>query len=104
MLHPDIEDGVIIREAGTLYSFERTMPMSQIWIKCYIKFAGKTLDNVINLEDCPYDCGSTGNQIKIDLKHLEDMFLQISIHEEYLGSIGQFTVFFFVSHLSMRSA
>ena len=33
MLHLDIEDGVIVHEAGTLHSVERTVPMSQIWIK-----------------------------------------------------------------------
>ena len=43
MLYSDIEDGVIIREAGFLHCVERTVPMSQIWIKGYTAFAGKTL-------------------------------------------------------------
>ena len=93
MLHPDIEDGVIVREAGILHGVERTVPMSKIWIKGHTEFAGKTLDNVIDLEDCLYDCGSTGNHMKIDLEDPDDMFSQSSIDEEYLGPIGKSTVF-----------
>ena len=33
MLHPDIQDGVIIREAGTIHGVDRSTPMSQ----CYAK-------------------------------------------------------------------
>ena len=92
MLYPDIEDGLDVREAGTLHGFERTMPMSHIWIKRHTEFAGKSSDNVIDLEDWPYDFGSIGNQLKIDVEDPEDMFLQISIHEPYSGPIGQYTV------------
>ena len=58
MLHPDIEDGLIVREAGTLHGVERTVPMSQIWIEGHTEFAEKSSDNVIDLEDCLYDFGS----------------------------------------------
>ena len=43
MLYSDIEDDVIIREAGILHGVERTVPMSQIWIKGYTAFARKAL-------------------------------------------------------------
>ena len=94
MLHPDIEDGLIVREAGTLHGVERTVPMSQVWIKGHTEFAGKSSDNVIDFEDCPYDFGSIGNQLGIDVQNPEDMFSQISIHEPHLGHIGQPTVLF----------
>ena len=90
MLHPDTEDGVIVHEAGTLHGVKMTVLMSQIWIKGHNEFARKALD--IDLEDCSYDCGSTRNQMKIDLEDPEDMFSQISIHEEYSGPIGQSTI------------
>ena len=92
MLHPDIEDGVIVREAGVLHGVERTVPMSQLWLKGHTEFAGKASDNVIDLVNFPYDFGSTGNQMKIDLEDPEDIFSQISIHEEYSGPIGESTV------------
>jgi hypothetical protein len=92
MLHPDVKDGVIVHEAGTFHGVERTVPMSQIWIKKHIECAGKTLDNIIDLEHCPYDCESIGTQMKIDLEDPEEMFSQISIHEESSGPIGQPTV------------
>ena len=91
-MHPHIEGRMFVCEAGTLHNVEKTVPMSQIWIKRHSKFAGKALDNVIDLEDCPYDCGSTGNHMKIDLKDPEDMLSQISINEECSCPIGQSTV------------
>lgn len=94
MLHLDIEGGVIVREVGTLHSVEKMVPMSQTWMKGRTEFSRKTLDNVIDLEDCPSNFGSIGNQIKIDLKDSEDMFSQICIHEAYLGPTRQYTYSF----------
>ena len=95
MLHPGIEDGLIVREAGTLYGVARVVPMSQIWIKRHTEFVGKSSDNVIDLEDCLYDFGSIENRLGIDVEDPEDMFSQISIHEPHSGHIGQPTILFY---------
>ena len=51
------------------------------------------MDNVIDLEDCPYEVGSIGNQLG-DVEDSEDMFSQISIHEPHSDHIGQPTALF----------
>ena len=53
----------------------------------------ETSDNVFDMEYCLYDFGSIENHIKINSKDLENILLQISIHQTSLGPARQPTVF-----------
>ena len=48
MLHPYIEDGLIVREAGILHNVEKTVPMSQIWIHYQRFFYRREKTNILH--------------------------------------------------------
>ena len=97
MLHPDIKDGLIVREAGTMHGVDRATPMSQ----CYSKPPeANPLEGLAQLKDI-------GNNTCVDLEAetigAESADLNVMCSQASVGSVSNH-VALSQSHLAMSQS